>query len=246
MVIEPQTYMEKFLIGYSRGSNAKGVINLKNDKSGVLKGKWCLYENELGTDLARIICVECKGECDLANKNPLGDFIRLINDEDVGQIKRIKQYEKDAPKACKGLIENHLLPKKIVRTTLSFDDKRLTFYFFSEERVDFRLLVKDLVSRFHKMIRLQQIGPRDHARIVNGVGICGRELCCARFLNEVSKITKDAASEQGMEGLSSDKISGVCGKLMCCLKYELEDYNKSEILKTNDHSNNKSQISKHT
>ena len=94
----------------------------------------------------------------------------------------------------------------------------------AEERVDFRVLVKDLVSQFHKMIRLQQIGPRDHARIINGIGICGRGLCCANFLPEVGKITKDTASLQGMEGLSSDKISGVCGKLMCCLKYEVDNY----------------------
>jgi len=238
--------MEKFLIGYSRGSNVKGIINLKNKGSYGLKGKWCLYESDLGVDLARIICAEYKGECNLANKKTLGHFIRLINDEDVDRIKEIKGYETEAIKVCESLIEKHLLPMKIVRTTLSFDERRLTFYFVAEERVDFRLLVKDLVSRFHKMIRLQQIGPRDHARIINGVGICGRELCCARFLGEVGKITKDTASVQGMEGLSSDKISGVCGKLMCCLKYELEDYNKSEMLKSNDHSNSKPQTSKHT
>jgi cell fate regulator YaaT (PSP1 superfamily) len=216
--------MGKFLIVYSRGSNIKGAIKLKDKKSENLKGKWCLYENELGTDLARIICIKGEGECDLAGRKTLGDFVRFINDEDLDRIKGIKKYESEAIKVCEGLIEKHLLPMKIVRTILSFDERRLTFYFAAEERIDFRLLVKDLVSKFHKMIRLQQIGPRDHARIVNGVGICGRELCCARFLNEVGKITKDIASAQGMESLSSDKISGACGKLMCCLKYELNEY----------------------
>jgi len=220
--------MSNFIVGYTRGSNIKGTIDLKEKKLETLKGKWCIYESEIGIDLAKIICIKSEDNCKQLEKKKLGNLVRPVNDEDIERIKRIRQFETESAKICEGLIEKHELPMKIIRTILSFDEKRLTFYFVAEERVDFRTLVKDLVSRFHKMIRLQQIGPRDHARIVNGVGICGRELCCASFLTEVSKITKDAASKQGMEGLGSDKISGVCGKLLCCLRYELEDYGKKE------------------
>lgn len=223
--------MRNYLIGYCRGSNIKGVINLENEKVKILSGKWCLYENDLGIDLAKIICAGGKKGCSLLQKKPLGNFLRLVNDDDIERIRRIRDFETAAMEDCKDLIEKNGLSMKIVKTISSFDEKRLTFYFVAEERVDFRSLVRDLVSRFHRMIRLQQIGPRDHARIVNGVGICGRELCCAGFLNEVSKITKDTASMQGMEGLSSDKISGVCGKLLCCLRYELEDYNDKTNVK---------------
>lgn len=214
--------MPNFVIGYARGNNIKGMINLK-EKEEDLEGRWCLYEGELGVDLAKIVCLGCEGEQAPPQKS-LGRMIRLINDEDILKIKNIRRLENEASEICADLIQKHSLPMKIVRTILSFDEKRLTFYFVSEERVDFRSLVRDLVSRFHKMIRLQQIGPRDHARIVNGIGICGRELCCSSYLFEVGKITKEAAAKQGMEGLSSDKISGCCGKLMCCLKYEVEDY----------------------
>ncbi len=219
--------MTKILIGIARGSNQRGIIK-KNEKeineSGI-EGRWCIFKNEAGEDLAKVSCFKaCKNSQDLRQ---LGDFVRFVNNDDLVQIKRIRDYESNAEKACVGLIEKHGLKMKIVRTIESFDEKKLTFYFVAEERVDFRTLVKDLVSSFHKMIRLQQIGPRDHACMVNGVGICGRELCCAGFLEPVGMITKEAAQIQGMNGLGSEKISGICGKLMCCLKYELDDYDKN-------------------
>jgi len=216
--------MSNFIIGNTRGSNLRGIINLKDEKIKAPKGRWCLYQSSSGVDLAKIICLKSEAECECKENKILGDLVRLLENEDLEKIKKLRQYENRALKACQSLIEKHELVMKVIRTILSFDEKRLTFYFVAEERVDFRGLVKDLVSQFHKMIRLQQIGPRDHARIINGIGICGRGLCCANFLPEVGKITKDTASLQGMEGLSSDKISGVCGKLMCCLKYEVDNY----------------------
>lgn len=225
--------MTNFLIGYTRGSNIKGAIDFTGNKAEETKGRWCLYEAEMGQDLAKIVCLKKEGGCDFAAKKMLGKFVRLINNDDIERIKRLKKFELEAKKSCENLIEKHGLPMKIIRTILSFDEKRLTFYFIASERVDFRSLVKDLVSLFHKMIRLQQIGPRDHARIVSGVGLCGRELCCAKFLGEVGKITKDTAMAQGMESLNSDKISGCCGKLMCCLRYELEDYSEANIKSKN-------------
>jgi cell fate regulator YaaT (PSP1 superfamily) len=215
--------MTKTLIGIARGSNQRGTIKQNGEEineSGI-EGRWCIFRNETGEDLARVSCFK---ECKNQNLRLLGDFVRFVNNDDLARIKRIKDYETSTKQACVGMIEKHGLKMKVIRTIQSFDEKKLTFYFVAEERVDFRELVKDLVSGFHKMIRLQQIGPRDHARMVNGVGICGRELCCAGFLGPVDKITKETAQAQGMNGLGSEKISGICGKLMCCLKYELEDY----------------------
>lgn len=225
--------MLDFLIGYTRGSNIKGIIELRENQAEEMKGRWCLYEGEMGQDLAKIIGGKKEREGALVAKKMLGRFVRLINNDDVERIKRLKKFELEAKKSCENLIEKHGLPMRIIRTILSFDEKRLTFYFIANERVDFRSLVKDLVSLFHKMIRLQQIGPRDHARIVNGVGLCGRQLCCAEFLGEVGKITKDTAMAQGMESLNSDKISGACGKLMCCLRYELDEYDNANIKSKN-------------
>ena len=218
--------MAKVIIGVLRGSNYKGRIDssdlaMAEDK---LKGRWCICQNESGSDLAKIICLCEDKDCPSNEERPLGKLVRLIEDGDLAKIKEVKQFEAGADKECRELIEKHDLRMKLIRTILSFDERRLTFYFASEDRVDFRLLVKDLVGRFHKMIRLQQIGPRDHAKLLSGVGICGRELCCAKFLSSSAKITKDAAMRQGMESLSSDKISGACGKLMCCLRFELNDY----------------------
>ncbi|MBU2595323.1 hypothetical protein KJ713_00625 [Patescibacteria group bacterium] len=240
--------MSNFIIGYTRGSNLKGIISLKDENKEALKGRWCLYQSSSGVDLSKIICAKSEGECRFEEKKILGNFVRLLDNEDLEKVKQLRQFETKALKICQDLIEKHDLAMKVIRTTLSFDEKRLTFYFVAEERVDFRTLVRDLVSQFHKMIRLQQIGPRDHARIINGIGICGRELCCASFLSEVGKITKDTASLQGMEGLSSDKISGACGKLMCCLKYEVEEYEtknpKSKILISKQAQNTNDQNTK--
>lgn len=223
--------MEKFIIGLSRGSRQKGAISIGREDRKEILGRWCLYENEFGLDLARIICLQADKECAADHGRFLGQFVRCIDNDDLEKIKRLKSFEKEAGTTCNELIEKHNLPMKVVRTSMSFDEKRLTFFFIADERVDFRALVKDLISRFHKMIRLQQIGPRDHARIVDGVGICGRGLCCASFLGETEKITKETAAAQGIEGLGSDKISGVCGKLMCCLRYELGEYNDNAKIK---------------
>jgi cell fate regulator YaaT (PSP1 superfamily) len=115
---------------------------------------------------------------------------------------------------------------KLIATSISLDGRNLTFYFTAEGRVDFRNLLKDLVMTFKKMIRLQQIGPKDAARLMGGFGPCGRRVCCQTFLSTMKSITMDLAREQNIEGVTSSKISGLCGKLMCCLAYETEMYKK--------------------
>jgi len=218
----------KAIIGVTRGGSIRGVVEVDKElRNNELQGRWCVYRNESGEDIAKVSCykIDCIG---CQDKKKIGEFVRFINKNDLDKIRRIKEYEKNAERTCQSLVKRHLLPMKIVRTTLSFDEKKLTFYFTSEQRVDFRNLVKDLISRFRKMIRLQQVGPRDHARMINGVGICGRELCCAGFLDEVGKIGKESAAKQGVDVLGSEKISGACGKLMCCLMYEIDSYNREK------------------
>src|SRR4030065_1929955 len=124
-------------------------------------------------------------------------------------------------------IKKHGLSMKLVGISISLDDRNLTFYFTAEGRVDFRELLRDLVSTFKKMIRLQQIGPKDAAKLIGGFGPCGRPVCCQTFLSDMKSITMDLARDQNLEGVTSSKISGICGKLMCCLDYEAEMYSEA-------------------
>lgn len=212
--------MDRTVIGISRGDNIRGRIKVNpEDKSEDLEGRWSVVRSKQGEELVKISCVaKCSKSCE--EKKELGELKRVLSSQDIGEIKEIRDFEERAEKVWLELIKKHNLSMKIIKTMLSFDRQRLKFYFTAEERVDFRGLVRDLVARFHKLIRLQQIGPRDHARIAGGAGVCGRELCCASFLDEVGKITKNTTAFARMESQSSEKISGVCGKLMCCLRYE--------------------------
>jgi cell fate regulator YaaT (PSP1 superfamily) len=112
---------------------------------------------------------------------------------------------------------------KLVEAEYTFDGARLTFYFTAEERVDFRALVRDLAAQFHTRIELRQIGARDHAKLLGGVGMCGKTLCCSSWLTEFNVVSIKMAKEQGLP-LNANKISGLCGRLLCCLAYENEDY----------------------
>lgn len=160
----------------------------------------------------------------------LGAILRKATKEDQEKLSETKQKALAYLPICREIVENYHLPMKLVDADLSFDEKKLTFYFGAEGRVDFRQLVTDLIKKFKKLIRLQQIGARDEAKIIGGFGKCGRKLCCQSFLKKVDSVTLDVAKEQNLStGVS--KISGACGKLMCCLSYELEQYRKlKEIL----------------
>jgi len=134
-------------------------------------------------------------------------------------------------------INQRQLPMKLVDVEYSFDRSKLLFYFTSEGRVDFRELVKDLASVFKTRIELRQIGVRDEAKMIGGLGSCGRELCCASFLNDFAPVSIRMAKEQNLS-LNPGKISGICGRLMCCLKFESNMYSaaaKEQPAKTQDH-----------
>ena len=161
-------------------------------------------------------------------KQPLKPLIRIATEKDLNHLAENKLREKEAYKICEQKIAAHKLEMKLVNVEYTFDNSKIIFYFTADGRVDFRALVKDLASVFRTRIELRQIGVRDEAKMVGGLGICGRPFCCNRFMGEFQPVSIKMAKEQGLS-LSPVKISGTCGRLMCCLKYEQEAY--TDLLK---------------
>lgn len=174
--------------------------------------------------------VEC-GEVVMPNRSiddsqitaPLKEIIRIVTPQDMKILEQNRIKEKNAFKICEEKILAHKLDMSLVDVECTFDNNKLLFYFTAETRVDFRELVKDLASVFRTRIELRQIGVRDEAKILGGLGICGREFCCKGFLGEFQPVSIKMAKEQGLS-LNPTKISGTCGRLMCCLKYEQDAY----------------------
>lgn len=154
---------------------------------------------------------------------PLKRVVRIAEEADIQQEKKNKEREKEAFGICLEKIKEHKLDMKLIEVELTFDLSKIIFYFTSEGRVDFRELVKDLASIFRMRIELRQIGVRDEAKMLSGIGICGKTLCCATFLSDFQPVSIKMAKEQSLS-LNPAKISGICGRLMCCLKYEEETY----------------------
>ena len=154
---------------------------------------------------------------------PLRSVVRLATTKDEKQVQDNHRKEKEALKICQQLVERHGLDMKLVEVEYSFDGSKIIFFFTSEGRVDFRALVKDLASIFRSRIELRQIGVRDEARMLGGLGICGKPFCCHQFLDEFQPVSIKMAKTQSLS-LNPTKISGTCGRLMCCLKYEQDAY----------------------
>lgn len=155
--------------------------------------------------------------------SPLKPLKRVATNDDLKIIEDNRRKEKEAYDICQRKIEEHKLEMALTEVEYTFDGSKIVFYFTSEGRVDFRELVKDLASTFHARIELRQIGVRDEAKMLGGLGICGRPFCCSTFLNDFHSVSIKMAKEQGLS-LSPGKISGTCGRLMCCLKYEQNSY----------------------
>ena len=155
--------------------------------------------------------------------HPLKEVVRLSTPEDDEREDRNRQKEREAFKVCKQKIREHQLDMKLIDAEYTFDNNKVLFYFTADGRVDFRLLVKDLASIFKTRIELRQIGVRDETKILGGIGICGRSLCCHSYLADFAPVSIKMAKEQNLS-LNQTKISGVCGRLMCCLKNEQETY----------------------
>lgn len=156
-------------------------------------------------------------------KTELKKVVRIATDDDRDQVKLNKKNEKDAIRICRSRVEAHGLQMKLLMAEYAFDRSKLTFYFTSEGYVDFRALVKDLAGIFRTRIELRQVGVRDETRLLGGLGVCGRELCCASWITEFAPVAIKEAKEQNLS-LNSVKISGSCGRLMCCIKNEADTY----------------------
>lgn len=154
---------------------------------------------------------------------PLKSVIRIATEEDDKKAIENNEKEKKAFKICKEKIAKHGLEMKLIETEYTFDNNKVLFYFTSDGRIDFRELVKDLASVFKTRIELRQVGVRDETKMLGGIGICGRPLCCNTYLSEFIPVSIKMAKEQSLS-LNPTKISGICGRLMCCLKNEQEAY----------------------
>lgn len=180
--------------------------------------------------------VEC-GEVAMSNRlveddkiiPPLKEILREATEQDLRTLEQNKIRENQAFNICLDKIAEHKLSMNLIDVESTFDNNKLLFYFTAENRVDFRELVKDLASVFKTRIELRQIGVRDEAKLLGGLGVCGNQFCCKRFLAEFQPVSIKMAKEQGLS-LNPTKISGTCGRLMCCLKYEQNSY--EELLKT--------------
>jgi len=171
------------------------------------------------------------GECVIGIKeikeeeivSPLKSVIRIADEKDINKHKENKDKEKEALDICLEKIQEHKLDMKLIDVEYTFDNHKVIFYFTADGRVDFRELVKDLATVFKTRIELRQIGVRDEAKMVGGLGPCGRPMCCATFLGDFASVSIKMAKEQNLS-LNPTKISGICGRLMCCLNYEQTTY----------------------
>ncbi|MBR0218345.1 MAG: stage 0 sporulation family protein [Clostridia bacterium] len=154
---------------------------------------------------------------------PLKKVIRIATAEDAAHDADNRKRERDALTLCQKKVQEHKLQMKLVGCEYTFDNSKILFYFTSDKRVDFRGLVKDLATAFHTRIELRQIGVRDEAKMMGGLGMCSRPVCCAQFLGDFQPVSIKMAKEQNLS-LNPTKISGICGRLMCCLKYEEDHY----------------------
>lgn len=214
----------------------QNVVGIDFQKSGKMEyyspknfdlnvGDWVVIESKRGLEMGRVKYAPL----DVADEDvtlPLKEIVRHATDEDLSQY---EQNEKDAEEAmtlCKNTIQQQSLEMRLVNCEFTLDKSKVIFNFTSDERVDFRKLVKVLAQKLKTRIELRQIGVRDEAKLLGGIGPCGRSLCCATFLGDFEPVSIKMAKDQNLS-LNPTKISGACGRLMCCLKYENDYYEEA-------------------
>ena len=186
------------------------------------KGDFAIVETVRGTEIGEVM-LENRGVEEERVVSPLKPVLRKATDDDFKKVEEIKKKEKKAFDTCLEKIRQHNLSMNLVDVEYTFDENKILFYFTADGRVDFRELVKSLASVFKTRIELRQIGVRDEAKMLGGIGVCGRPICCNSFLGEFQPVSIKMAKEQNLS-LNPTKISGTCGRLMCCLKYEQSTY----------------------
>ncbi|ADK13232.1 MULTISPECIES: PSP1 domain-containing protein [Clostridium] len=194
-----------------------GNLNIKRENS-------VIVETARGIEFGECV-IEPKDIRESDIVSPLKSVLRIATEEDIQKYNENKEKEKKAFDICIEKIQQHELNMKLIDVEYTFDNNKVIFYFIADGRVDFRELVKDLASIFRTRIELRQIGVRDEAKMIGGLGPCGRAMCCSTFLGDFVPVSIKMAKEQNLS-LNPTKISGICGRLMCCLNYEQDTYEK--------------------
>lgn len=201
------------------------IYDFDASRSEIKIGDFVIVKTDLGIDISKVVNIKEKAETDREIK----PILRKATLSDIEKMKEKEKQKESALKICQDLAKKYSLPIKLIDVNFSFDGGRITFAFIADGRVDFRELVKDLTKTFQKSIRLQQLGIRDEAKIYGDIGMCGRDLCCRKFLKNLGNVVSDLAELQQVDHRGSDRLSGICGRLMCCLEYEKSFY--EEIVK---------------
>ena len=202
-------------------SNGK-IYFFANGDTALKTGEFAIVDTARGLEFGEVAFSDKKVK-ESSLVLPLRPVVRAATNSDIEHNRENKEKESEAFKICKSKIDDHKLEMKLIDAQYSFDNSKLLFYFTSATRVDFRELVKDLASIFKTRIELRQIGIRDETKLLGGLGVCGRSLCCSSFLSDFTQVSIKMAKEQNLS-LNSGKISGACGRLMCCLQYEYSTY----------------------
>ena len=205
-----------------RFRHAGKIYYFSPGKLKVKTGDYVIVETARGLEYGYVV-IGNKEVDDSKVIQPLKPVMRMATEQDTRQAEENKEKEKEAFKICLEKIRKHKLEMKLIDVEYTFDNNKVLFYFTADGRIDFRQLVKDLAAIFKTRIELRQIGVRDETKILGGIGICGRCLCCHTYLSEFAPVSIKMAKEQNLS-LNQTKISGVCGRLMCCLKNEQETY----------------------
>ncbi len=187
----------------------------------VAKGDMVEVEDEFGTEDGEVVFVKSESKI---SQSSMPKVLKKLSFGEIQKAKEYKAREGEIISRCRDLIKQHNLPMKLVGAKFMYDGSKVTIAFTSESRVDFRQLVKDLTREFQKSVRLQQIGSRDEAREVGGLGHCGHAVCCKTFMKDMKSITTDMAVDQDIAHRGSERLSGLCGRLMCCLAFEENAY----------------------
>lgn len=205
-----------------RFRNAGKIYYFAPGKFDIKSGDHVIVETARGVEYGYVV-LGCREVENSKVVQPLKSVIRMATAEDEHNESTNKQKEKDAFKVCVEKIRKHNLDMKLIDVEYTFDNNKVLFYFTADGRIDFRELVKDLAAVFKTRIELRQVGVRDETKIIGGIGVCGRALCCHSYLSEFIPVSIKMAKEQNLS-LNPTKISGVCGRLMCCLKNEEDTY----------------------
>ncbi|NIM16923.1 MAG: hypothetical protein GTO45_33565 [Candidatus Aminicenantes bacterium] len=195
------------------------ILHFKTKECEIQPNDHVIIESFLGEELGIVVKTFGSVFNDMKNISAIPEVLRKASDKDLENFNRKSDEEKKAYEFCLKRIKDREIPIKLIKVSYFTSERKAIFYFTSEGRIDFRDLVKDLAKKFKMRIEMRQIGIRDEAKMVGGLGVCGRQLCCKTFLNSIEPITLQMAKRQNLN-MNPIKISGQCGRLMCCLSYE--------------------------